>query len=621
MLFLLAPILSNAPESANPFFDELIEGLPTEPVMPLDTRDRAEQVAPGPREVLVVFDCPAPGTLPGGIEDLIRRAEGSGATVVRVAMDPSCRPTAGRPSDRHAFDVAEWMRRRQLQPSQQAAVAQDLARELVSILRPTCSVRDMHVFVSYKRDDMEQSAFDLERGLGERGIRVHRDLVDLQAGDLVRPAIVDCLERADMMLLLDSPRAPDSDWIQWEIELALRHAVPILWVRIGEHESRRPLPFPPSRSPDVEIPSDDAAASFADDIFDAIERRTRTHVRTAQGFVSHARDWADRNAAEFVPLDARYAIYQLRRTRKRVGNYPLRPATDVLQVFGRRPRPEDVDNLTRWLESRKLGPHASACRAFDAAVIVAPGSAQPKPVGDWSLVEEGYRYLANLSPSSGTTGGDQAGEPPRLLLLGALPDRPDSEHHAQDAVREVSEHWLHKGGGIVFGGHPTFVPIIEGVVDRTRPGEEQRLVTMYWSRWFEDPQQHHGPVRLPVTWTPAGDTRAASLRTMREEMISESHAAAAVAIGGRLHEDDAHTPGVPEEVELARRHRIPCFLLGATGGATGRLCGDRMHGDRMHRADGWEDLGNSLDDDQNRHLAVTDDYRHAAEVIWQASVR
>ncbi len=44
-----------------------------------------------------------------------------------------------------------------------------------------------------------------------------------------------------------------------------------------------------------------------------------------------------------------------------------------------------------------------------------------------------------------------------------------------------------------------------------------------------------------------------------------------IAIGGKLHSDTGFNPGVLEELAEARWHGVPSFIIGAFGGATGRL--------------------------------------------------
>jgi hypothetical protein len=125
---------------------------------------------------------------------------------------------------------------------------------------------------------------------------------------------------------------------------------------------------------------------------------------------------------------------------------------------------------------------------------------------------------------------------------------------------------------IVWGGHPAITPMVWAICEDLGVKYADAVV-LYQSRFFEAqfPAENarFGNVVLidPVT----GD-REASLRRMREAMLSRPDLTAAVFIGGM--------EGVAEEYEMFRRFHPDAVVLplSAPGGAA-RLLAERIGGD------------------------------------------
>ena len=616
MLHILAPELTRAPEKATDFTERLLNALPTEVSVRLDHVPQVRDCTPESQDAVVLYCSSDSEPLEHAVEQFLERSRDSGAYIAPVALDSSSRHPPRILREYHAFDVADCIQRRELHPQQFAATAEDFAFGLLAATRPTCAAKDLSIFISYKRGDAEDEARILEGRLRARGFTIHRDLVEIQAGEIVEQAIRECLLRADALLLIDTPAAAESDWIRWEVELALRHAVPITWITCGEVVGRRPLPLKPSDRPDLHI-ADLTDSSAADLVCEAIQSRTRLHIQETQYLLRYAKARLAESGASLKPRDERRQIFEVQLPAVRRGNYPVRGAADLVQFFGRRPRPEDVDALHQYIVSEDLGPHQLACRAFDAAIILSPLYPAPLRFEPFAVVEDGYQYLRNLAEVPRRDKASPIPATPRLLLVGAFPERDEAQLQTGVAVRQVSEQWLENGGSLVYGGHPTFSAIIEGVVGRVAARNKHPEVEVYLSRWFERDESASVPSEsIKTTWIDAEESRDGSLARMRQSLVVDSGAAAAVAIGGKTHEGDQHRPGVPEEIELARQHGIPCFLLGKTGGATAQLVGERLRDPDL-----WLDLGNGLDADANWDLASTDDYRAACQVVWETATQ
>jgi hypothetical protein len=68
-----------------------------------------------------------------------------------------------------------------------------------------------------------------------------------------------------------------------------------------------------------------------------------------------------------------------------------------------------------------------------------------------------------------------------------------------------------------------------------------------------------------------------------------------VAVGGKLHVETGFNQGVLEELAQARWHNVPCFVVGAFGGAAGQL--DNALIDELN-------AGNLMDDKSSMEMAT-----------------
>lgn len=96
--------------------------------------------------------------------------------------------------------------------------------------------RDHRIFVSYRSTDGSTAAIQLQRFLEEQGYNVWRDdsqdphdgQTSIAPGEEVQKQIEENLKRVDLVLLLDTPRACESEWINLEVGLANGELIPVL---------------------------------------------------------------------------------------------------------------------------------------------------------------------------------------------------------------------------------------------------------------------------------------------------------------------------------------------------------------------------------------------------------
>jgi hypothetical protein len=66
--------------------------------------------------------------------------------------------------------------------------------------------------------------------------------------------------------------------------------------------------------------------------------------------------------------------------------------------------------------------------------------------------------------------------------------------------------------------------------------------------------------------------RAQSLTLMRRAMLSDSEAGVLVVIGGKTARG-GHSPGIDEEIAIAKENGLPVFIFGSVGGRSSEITG------------------------------------------------
>lgn len=177
-----------------------------------------------------------------------------------------------------------------------------------------------------------------------------------------------------------------------------------------------------------------------------------------------------------------------------------------------------------------------------------------------------------------------------IFLAAGVPD-PQQEHFVGEgdvaAISSAVSALLYVCLGrrpIVWGGHPAITPMIWAYADALAV-DYSKWVTLYQSNFFEDefPEENARFANVVVTQKTEGD-RKASLRHMRQRMISENHFEAAVFIGGMK--------GILEEYEIVREFAPDATVLpiGSTGGAARKLGRDLGVSDEFENELDYVDL-------------------------------
>lgn len=134
-----------------------------------------------------------------------------------------------------------------------------------------------------------------------------------------------------------------------------------------------------------------------------------------------------------------------------------------------------------------------------------------------------------------------------------------------------------RGGTLTFGGHPAITPLLAVLLRSLMPNRAQSFIlyqSEYFFRFF--PKENDEFIDVRVT-PPVEDNRSASLRLMREKMLTHTRYDAAFFIGGM--------EGVIDEYEMlgALQPKTPRYPIASTGGASLLLHGKEGHGSELLR--------------------------------------
>ncbi len=215
----------------------------------------------------------------------------------------------------------------------------------------------------------------------------------------------------------------------------------------------------------------------------------------------------------------------------------------------------------------------------------------------------------------------------RVGLSGAVPDRSEWDEPAQDrAILEfvslLSGLVFKYDGHIIHGSHPTFTPVIvhqaELHADRSR---ERKPATLFMSElwekeldlaereWFERVADLNIVPQVGTGGPNDAETRNRSLSALRRPLVASMDVM--VVVGGKQHATDGLTPGVTEELTLAKERRLPCFLVGGLGGMAAELAR------RQDSSDGGFALNNGLDVRVNEELMTSQDVAACVGLIFE----
>lgn len=113
----------------------------------------------------------------------------------------------------------------------------NLARRVGALLWLSLRGTDRRIFVSHRQADGQRVAEQIAGYLNAQGYRAWRDEERLGGAEVVQDEIAHTIAATHTLLLLDTPKARDSDWVWAEIDMAIGGFVPVVPIVLRPVES------------------------------------------------------------------------------------------------------------------------------------------------------------------------------------------------------------------------------------------------------------------------------------------------------------------------------------------------------------------------------------------------
>jgi hypothetical protein len=562
---------------------------------------------------IVVFNR-ADQNYPDAVLSLLSDALKILAEIFPVSCEPQMRFPAKVVTTCQSFDVVEQLRHRKLTEANIATVAVAFARTIVCRLQPTLSKEQIRLFISHRRFDGEEIAAIFYDQLKIRAEEVFRDLIDIRVGEDAQEVIQANLHQSDAIIFLDTPKAGKSEWIAIELQQALSMSLPIVWIKFGTDENRIALKVKPAQEPHFRLPllpkeSAEIAPTFIDEVIYMAFRISRQEANKVFCHIRTLKKLIETNGGEIFEEDRKNFLYRVRIARQGF-RYAQRPLINLVQFYGRWPKTDDLTKFYSCAANCGYESHLKHGPAYDAALLLSPIPKQTLEggTGDHLYVDSSEEYISELTKYvlRSKIAPDKRG----VIISGAFPDcEPEYQQHLTNAVYSFVQTILLRRGTVIFGGHPTFQPLVFEVAKQRRPQDFKTAVRLYVSTYFVK-RRDLSELRKHATTTATKSVKRdkdASLTIMRKAMIADSNAIALVAMGGKT-SAERQKPGIDEEIKLAKQAGLPVFLIGAAGGRTAQIGAELG-------AHGWRDKPNNLSPQENEELLTSIDFGYMANNI------
>ncbi|MEK3714048.1 TIR domain-containing protein [Paenibacillus sp. FSL R7-0333] len=511
------------------------------------------------------------------------------------------------------FDIIENLRHRSLTKENLATVAYALARNVIAKLQPTLAKDRMRLFISHRRLDGEEIASSLCAELRKRSENTFRDLIDIHVGEDAQEIIESRLRNSDAVIFIDTPKSGESKWIAKEIQIALSMNLPIVWIKIGVSEGRKSLTVRPYDQPHYTFSDiDPLTGSFRPEMVDEFIRKA-FHLSREQAIIvfdqiRKLRMLAKLHGIQLEEINRKNMLFRIQFPRAGF-RYNQKPMTHLIQIFGRYPGPTDTEQIDPLVRSYGYDPHPLYGPYYDSTLLLAPiqGQEECAVLGEHNYVDSFDEYLYSMEKYLSIPKMNKTKK--AVIISGAFPDcEPGYQQYLLNALHSFTQVFLDIGATVIFGGHPTFQHLIFDMAKRRRPKDYIESIKLYISKLYvPDILVEEMQKQSTVFAIDAENDRESSLTRMRENMINDADAVGLIVLGGKIHVG-GHIPGVDEEIELAKKRKLPIFLIGSVGGRSSELATE-------YKNNAWKDINNGLSNQSNEQLLTSLDYRVLAKQV------
>ncbi|MFE8603920.1 toll/interleukin-1 receptor domain-containing protein [Archangium violaceum] len=239
------------------------------------------------------------------------------------------------------------------------------------------------VFISYKRDESHGVALQLYQALDARSFDVFLDTHSIRRGEEFQPMLWDRLGDADLLLLLDTPHAFTSRWVEQEVARAHNLALGMLQLvwpaphqRTPGTELAQPLLLQPS---DFQGPPSDASSTLVP---------SKVAELVVQAEAARARSLASRRTRVVTEFCRQAEAEHLEVVVQHTGHLELRhPSHGFTHVFPLVGHPDSSSLQSLAEDCARIGPPSPrGCLVYD-------------PLGIWPGKDSHLRWLNDFLPA------------------------------------------------------------------------------------------------------------------------------------------------------------------------------------------------------------------------------
>ncbi len=541
------------------------------------------------------------------IKEFIETAKYKEIGIWPVAINEKCRTPMCNLGVEQSYDVWEQLRLRNLDVNYLETVAKIFARKIISRLLPTLYSDNSLLFLSHRRLDGEEITATLcdQLNIQATNYKNFRDVVNVEVGQEAQEVIDSALSQSDILVFIHTEKSGESKWIEKELIYAVLNSIPIIWLRIDNADISK-LRICPCHKPHIECCSDDfndrdKLINIVDEILNKSFELIMLNSNNVFDRINSIKGLLETSNLKLIEEDKRFMIYNLTLPRKGY-MYPQRNINQYIQCFGRRYKPEDIEIIKKYLESKIVNDY----RPYDSAVLLSD-KVKVRRDND-HIIEENYEdFYCNCQKYINQNNISYDSE---IIISGAFPECDEIyKQSLYDAVNIFSKEIIKNGFTLTFGAHPTFQNIIFEIAKKFRPNDYSKAIKMFISKFFKNSYNIFDlKANATVTETNESDgDLIKSLTEMRIKMINRSTVKALVCLGGVIRNGD-NTKGIDEEIKIARTNNIPVYLIGSVGGRSSQLASE-------YRSTGeWIKL-NEESNEFNEELALNLDYRYLANKV------
>lgn len=453
----------------------------------------------------------------------------------------------------NSYDITNEISKRGLNENDIKILGECFARFIITKYYPALFNKDIKVFLSYRRKDVEDEIKLFTKYLNEE---IFIDINVLRAGDNAQEKIEEELkENTDILIFIQSKTTDCSHYQLVEIKKAFELSIPILWVTVGLNKGDfSKLGVWPVGNPHFELEKldKDNINDIMDIAFKLISLKKQRELDRAISKLKIINDKAEYK--ELCDLDN---VYQF--TERIPGRYLRSTETERIDFFKcicRKYIEYDLLNLKKYIGEKS-----------NTEGYILSNKDLNKQL-EKNIYLDNYNHFLPLDRDLKING--------YIIISGSFPNNIDLlyQQNIIDAIYSLCNNILDHGGGIIFGSHPTFQGLILEL-SKNNINYTKNKIKLYVSKYFEgnydlDYFSKNSAV-YEIEKALSGNIND-SLTKMREEMINDKDAVSIICIGGKISVDSlSKKTGIDEEIEIAKKRGIRAFVLGSTGGRSSEL--------------------------------------------------